>query len=744
MRYYRHIPSYIQNQIVSKFGGVIKPDDEYKVLAIGTPAEVMPGDASIMNTAVKLEIGDYVATVHYNRQDLQTFWTSMAKPAFLARKLIIRDPKVTCVHDILPSINAYTGFEFDTSDVHNDPIVDGTYSQFVIRVTPTNLWFTGQLIIPLQFPLVIRETVPVQRVPNPIVPAPLGFAIDNTGRFNASLLTYDVNYGELDTDTLAKIAITSEYGWWTSPGNISDVDGAALAAVLAKNDGLPWVYSNNTVRPFNIYNSRVLYNGPVGDFAVQMTAGIADAYGISLRKLRMPREDQRFVLALAISPNVATAKSTNLTSDLILIHYGGPALPVLVDKPPVHHWPLNGNRRNIGTDPKHPEWTIRGRFGLHDNSDEHSFLPDGMVDGGGGTSHMGVELPVDRDFTISFDLCQHTSAAVHPYGTFQLWHHYGNPDTTKDAGRIMVHGTGQLFLAGTYELARGSAAPAPSGWPHWHTYTVTRRGNWYIMYVDGEFYSIARGNHQNTAIINALYATAGYAPMIKDFRYYDYALSGDQVRRRNAASLSGVDYPEDTELPEPLCRWPLNNNLVNLGKDKTPLANVFSFRKVGDGKDRYWACALAGQFAYLGVGTIMRADVDFTLCWDHFHSDSSLGYYGFLGGPANNNTGHPIKYYGTTPFCENGGGDYSTADPVQCATLARSRIQLRKRGGYMAFYVNGQHLKSQLWTNNAFTAFSHFGQYAEVMRTSVSFRNLTYYDVALSDDQLWLDANKDW
>lgn len=742
MRYYRHIPSYIQNQIVAKFGGVIKPDDEYKVLAIGTPAEVMPGDASVMNTAVKLEIGDYVATIHYNRPDLQSFWTSMAKPEFLARKLIIRDPKVTCVHDILPSINAYTGFEFDKTDIHNDPLTDGTYSQFVIRTTPTNMWFTGQLIIPLQFPLKVIGTVPVQRLPNDMKPAPLGFAADNTGRFNPGLLTYDVNYGEADTDTLAKIAITAEYGWWTSPGNISDADGATLAAVLAKYDGLPWTYNKAAVIPFNIYNSRVLYNGPVGDFAVQMTAGVADAFGINLRKLQMPRSDQRFVLALVISPNVTTAKSTNLAYDMMFIHYGGAALPALPDKPPVQHWPLNGSRRNIGTDPKHSDWTIRGRFGLHDNSDEHSFLPDGMVDGGGGTSHMGVDMRVDRDFTISFDYCQHTSSANHPYGAFQLWHQLGG-DASKDTGRIMVHGMGQLFLAGTYELARGSAAPVPAGWPHWHTMTVTRRGNWYIQYVDGEFYSIARGNHQNTPIINALYASPGYAPMLKDFRYYDYALSGDQVRRRHSEALSGTDRPEDKVLPEPLCRWPLNNNLVNLGKDKTPLANVFSFRKVGDGKDRYWACR-AGAFAYLGVGTIMRADVDFTLCWDHFHSDSAAGYYGFLGGPSNTNAGHPIKYYGTTPFCEAGGGDYSTNDPVQLALLARSRIQLRKRGGFLTWYVNGQHLKSQLWTRDDFTAFSHFGQYAEMMRASVSFRNLTYYDVALSDDQLWLDANKDW
>ena len=248
-------------------------------------------------------------------------------------------------------------------------------------------------------------------------------------------------------------------------------------------------------------------------------------------------------------------------------------------------------------------------------------------------------------------------------------------------------------------------------------------------------------------IVNTLWLRTSYGNCIRNFKYFDYGLSGDQVRRQQEAIFNTPDAAKVPSLPTPLHRWPLNGDRVNKGTSTTPLADIFNFRACSGTKPGQWAYRKYSDGVSHALGVSLPIDRDFALSFDFFTSDpNSSSYTPFLMGSYTDNTGHLLKFAGTLPFIENSwilprAGYYHRQIP----TLGMHRITVCRDNDLFKYYVNGILLYVTKATNTAISAWTHFGFVAnQYFNANFSFRNLTYYDRALTHDEVMLDVTKDW
>lgn len=725
MRLIKHIPNWIKTTLATQHGAVLPKNTQISILTQGTAAEVYPGVTTNRTHAIRCHVGDYIAGAFYNKVPLASYWNSMGAAAGLARKMIVRAPVVRTVHDLLGDINRYTCFDFTKDELEPTPIADGRYTEFSITCTDKCIWFTGSLTVALDIPIHIVEG----KVITPLaidtkVARPTTEPLGTQPRFNASLLTYDINYPDYAVlGNLTPVAGTT----WEAGVPMSVAEGTALATVLRKADGLPWNCTaltdfNNLAQqiPYNIYNCTVLYNGPVEDYRFQIVRNSFKSEGFASRLTRLPRMDQTMVLVLVSG----MAGSTNFLSEPIFIHYGGPRT-VNEDKKPVHHWPLIKDRLNYGTSEAKPDFAGRGQLWTNDPvGDVSLFLNFSGQGSTGGETPIGAALPVDRDFTLYFEGRKANSQAYAGH----CFRKRGN-----GGSQYQLWGQGNAGLAGTWEVARENALASLVPWPSGAAYALIRRGNWWFLYTNGELAQINYGQ-PTVDVYDTIYSPTNELMLYRNIMYFDYGLSGDQVRRLHLPEMKGDAVRPKRPVPVPVHYWPLNNSWENLGSDGTPLSPIGSFRKIADTDDNYWLYRSAAVRAALGV--TLPVNRDFTLSFDFISASASLVYTGMFSG-ADSNAGHPLKFYGNAPFIEaGGGGNNAIADPNQMRLNTVHRMQFVKRGDIVLIYINGKSFKSQYWIDGSVPNWTHFGKAVEYINTAFNIRHLRYYDVALDQQQL--------
>lgn len=712
MRILKHIPTWIRTTLVSRLGATVPKDAEVEILAQGVPDVVYPGLVTDKNSAIRCKIGNYLTGAVYNKVMLSEYWRTIAAPDKILRGLVITAPRVTCTYDILKDINNYTGLDFAESDIHNLDIPDGDLSSITVDVTESCLWFSGEISINLHRTISIVEG-------NVITPVDIDLTIAKavttayTGiRYNPNMLTYDINY----TDDVFLAGISTFTTATGTPDAINNTVGTSLAARLKALDGQPWrcvtTSANYPTYPFNLYEYYVVYNGPVEDYAFALcNQALFKSEGFNSRQVQLPRLDQKFVLVLAPGP---AARSTDLTPEPIFIHYGG-ARVATPYRQPVHYWPLNDTRQNFGTDPKKPEFAVQGQFFL-DNNDGVRAHKAALA----GTAVIGADLPIDRDFTINFNgRCQ-------DIGNGRTYFR----DSAVSNFRLDLSAYG-LTLTGQFEAVHTlSNNYTPEH--RWATYTLARRGDWWLSYVNGEIVTVYKGGNQTAKVLNTMiHAYVANGTLMRDFTYFDYGLTGDQIRA--LPNLLPATEAVAAPLPQPLHHWPLEGNFVNLGTSKQDLQPFCEFRDITiEGELEKWAYRKNNVRTLLSVP--LKVDRDFTLTFDYYTTVGSMGYSGMFNGPDLNNTKSGLWFYNFVPYLV---GEIGTPSPDACTAAMKHRVQFVKRGKMSYVYLNGNLWSSTTWLDASTTEWTHFGLFGGYYFSDYqSFKNLRYYAEALTMEQL--------
>lgn len=732
----------IARHMLTSKGAAIGVNDAFKVLRFGKTEDISPAYANnACKFCIEYEIGDYVGHLMVVQQDLAAFWKEMHDTAY-TRALVIRKTSVTCIHDILDDINEYTLLDFKPEDIVNTPIPDGTYTKITITTSPSCFWFTGSLDIPLQFSTTIVEGKPVVKLP---VSSKIN-SIDNdptastaSHRYSLAAQLYGVNFNAFD-----KLAAMLPYKHYCN-----SIQTAAPSAQITdliqilKNDAGVTAVSNQTANypGINLYQCRIVYNGPVEGYCDIHNLSIVPAkpngYGAVLSQFNKPRQDREYVLV--IIPDVTY--SSTLRPEPVFIHYGG-AKPVRIERPPVHYWPLRKDRVNRGASADKPMFRARGEFTTRDMFGR-SALVINQGDSGGpagkAITPIGVDLPADKDFTISFDYAANyykTTIASTLYLTSLT------PDgADKAQNYFIINGCGNVEFKcdlGSPRLTITHPTGTINSWPHWVTLTFVRRGNRITVYRDGYTYMVFHDiQNKLTSFDSFMTYYANQAPSVKEFRYFDYALDAQQVKDAIVGKLDPVIEPSvPTEQPKPVHLWSLDGHGGDIGTSPVTLASVFSYREESP-------CTDGKQFAYNTVaggsklGVELDVSKDFTIAFDLAFYNPPSGYDG-LGDLLSGNGTHTLSFHGTSPYLKGVGTWESTGTSdrlVSTLTKQTYRIQLVRKGDWVSYFLNGRYLRTQKWLDKTTTKWDRFGG-PSTLSSYLSFRNLTYYDMALTDEQL--------
>lgn len=733
----RSIPDFVRSKLRIEGGVYLPPDKPIEILERGDPATLLPGqNVAGYNHCLIIKVGDYCSSVLLARKDLTTHWGQICSNTQLARKLILTKEHVTCIHDILDDINVWSQLGFMPSEISNDPIPDGTYNEITINCSPECLWFTGKLVIPLHKTTMISDGKPIIQLD--VTPklhnlrTPL---TDAVARHPGGVLTYADNF----TQTADLLKMKAAGMCWALTGAfISDTDGAKLAEIIRTVDNNIWEYSS-TAKGYNLYNAVIAYNGPVEGYVDRIGCSYGnyaeDHYGHQLRSLNKPRQDQKYVLAIIPNPTY----STKLTMEPIFIHYGGER-SARIERPPVHHWPLRNTRENFGTDPKQRPWTNRGKYAKLGTDAEASFVLScaALYSNNWGISTIGADLPVDKDFTISFDIA-HGNAFRYNLSNMRFMDIF---NTAKNEGTLAFIGTDTTPQIGLTANDRTDAFYASNlKWPHWHTVTFTRSGDQYLIYVNCELVGTHRATGAEIKVINAIDMPQNDHPMhLRDFRYFDYALDAAQVIDAAMGRMDAQKAEVAVSLPKPKHYWPLMGSVAP-GDDtaQVPLNPVFSFKSHAKVTD--------GQYAYNSVqggselGVSLPTDKDFTLSYDLIFMDPPSGYTQ-MGHVFSGNGSHLISYYGTSPeLAGSTAGDLWSVGDNNVSTFTNQvvRQQFVKRGNLLSLYINGRYVRSQYWTDVATTFWNKFGG-PTTLSNYMGIRKLRYYESCLTEAQLVVET----
>lgn len=737
----RKVPEFVKDKLRTIHGAAINFNEPVEMVKYGPPATTFPdAPAAGYNHAVLMKIGAYAARLLINREDIAAHWAAICDNRQLARKMVVKKTTIANTHDLLDDFNEFTQLGLETFEVVSKPIADGTYTEFEFEVTPKCYWYTGKLTVPLHTPvMIVGGKVQVQIPVSPQLhqlATPLPTA---ASRYPGSLLTYKLNYTAVDVLMSIEAA---PMGWTISGNGITQTQATALITALKTVDSQRWLWET-TPNPLNLYNASIAYNGPVEGFVdrINGTYGAMreNHYGHIIRKLNKPRQDKKYVLVIIPDP----AYCTNLLAEPIFIHYGGDRLST-VTRPPLHFWPLRINRLNYGADPSRPSWTNRGVLNSHGNECRGSFL---LNNGGGygaaaaaGKSTIGVDLPVDKDFTFSFDIAHQHFTQVSTIVAFQ---DIKNPSNRANA--IVLSGPNANPMIGTAANIRSDAFYRDIiVWPNWTTITVTRQGDVYLIYANGEVVGYNPSQPGGISVINCIAIDAASHPFsIRDVRYYDYALDAQQVIASSLGRLDPVVQPQDTVLPTPKHNWPLNGDPTAVDdKAGVPLNPVFNYvtrAEMTDGTK----LAVNGTTGGSPLGVDLPTNVDFTISYDVAFYKPPSGY-DQLGYLLSGNGSHAISFYGTSPeLAGSTVGDVFAVNDASMSTRTDMlmRQQLVKRRNILSLYVNGRYIRSQYWTDATTTVWNKFGG-AATLSSYLGFRKLRYYDVALNESQLKADCFK--
>lgn len=748
MKILRDFPVQVACYLRQTYGALIREDDEIVVEAIGTPAEVKPGYTTAKNTMMRLRIGDIKTWVEYDRQDGQTFLSRFTNPAWMSTGMVITKPLVATTHDVLEDFCTFMANPYLPEHIVGEPLVINDDNTITIKFTPKCPWFTGSYRVKLQNPTKLVDGRPIVSVSVPKADYDICNAATGMNAYDPGMLTYGNDYSAY-SDELMSMFPTSNWEWGNTPINSAAADSNRLAAILAEVDGLPWNNTNGAVKPYNLYGGGIVYNGPSDEFYNPLMINYGGSIfqggcGILSEDMRRARLDFEYVLVFASNGKYGFG---NANYGLMFIHYGKRRDPMSIDgpeRPPVHHWPLKfQDRRNYGT--SDVPCGLRGNWWSYVDRDYPLFALNGIRPVSGsigvamlaGCSLFGVDMPCDRDFTFSTRLRIHGNPQAS--NMTMLW---GKALLGSKRGGWLSVGNSNINMAGNgWGKYHENMGIAVRPYPHWLNLTVVRRGEDWLIYYDGRLAQITKGDHE-IDVINMLYNYyADQLITIEDIYYFDYGMSGRQVRK-----LLAREYDIDKEFPivaapQPLHHWPLDGKLENIGRNKTPLNGVFDWKLYNGEK---WGARVNAQGGQ-SIGVALDITKDFTFQFDYIPATDS-GNGGFLCGEnvATQSDGalkisNGIIYMnGTTAVYDSAVEKFRPGVPV--------RWTIVKKGNYFFSYVNGQldraSNRGQAGLTTIVNAWTHFGRSFDYLHNGDMTRNWKYWDEALSPDQILTEAYK--
>lgn len=505
----RDIKRYLEAHIEA---AVKVPLRRAKGIVTGVPKRPVDYDlASTKNTALKISYDDRSYLVLYNRRDIQTWM----EPNLTAGAHIPIDESAVSTKDLLPELNRRWGFDFTENDIKDVPI-EYRNGRVVIPMGDANLWFVGELLLPIWPKEDGAYVVPWE----PRIAVSPNATGDLTRELTTgTIVTYNVDYSGISA-VCAAVPVAPSRAWV----NTDTTKLAALASAMRSVDGLPWYASTAAMGAYNIVYSHCLYNGPTEGFKLELPKqGAAWFNSFSDQDNSYCRYDQyvnkamRNVLVLALNHNYGI---TNLNG-LLFIHYGGPA-EVFVEVPyrdPLYFWPMAGDQKSAIAGK--PDLNLPVNWWPHP---EGVTLPSLQTPG---NYPLGVTLPTDTDFTLSVTWGVGNRTAGSWMGLF------GDAGGANANGGIKVNNLNQIQLVGATYLWYASAAASELLYMHRVTVTIVRKGRLVRVYHNGKLVSIAEFpagyvtvpithfGKVNEALANSF--------IFSNICYFDYALSAKQV-----------------------------------------------------------------------------------------------------------------------------------------------------------------------------------------------------------------------
>lgn len=463
------------------------------------------------NSIIEVRYDDRLHLIPYNRRDFMTWFEGCLIPG-----VYVPVPKgATRTLELLDAINNQWGFDFTEQDIVDTDItyrdVNGV-KRAIVPFAPSNVWFIGQIELPLWPTEVIDGKVAfvTDWEPRPLF---LNNTAGNPNRKTicASVLTHNFDYS-IHSVTLAAVPTVN-----LTPTALSTTNGQAIASLLASVDKRPWTYNATNVNDgsaeFNLAGAFCLYNGPTEGFE-----GLPPIFYGDLRYLNNSyheldtyvNKDMKNVMMLMLNSN----NFSRNVNGVMFIHYGGPTnvIAPVAYKPPLHYWPLNGDLLNAMGGPSFA--TAPSSWRVYPDIGKVAITPNSSGNA------IGVPLPTAQDFTFQI--------------TF--YSDYGNVRASLINGHISSATAGMLENPNGYPNLRSCThlwAAALNASELINTLeaaviTVVRKDNTYRIYNTGEL--IAYG--EIPAGVALLPYTHVYGVLaISDLYYYDYAMSADLVKK---------------------------------------------------------------------------------------------------------------------------------------------------------------------------------------------------------------------
>lgn len=528
----RDLPEHLRVDLERAFGAPLRRVQEYTIDAMGVPADF--GVTSTKNTAVCITFDRWSGLALYNRKVISAhFAATLAVPTY-QMALGVASAKRTV--DLLPDVNRFLGTEFKEEEILDEPLeLTFETTSVTIKMAPENLWFTGELVIPLKGKYQQIDEVLVYDNAFKVDPWTKFLNPTRDGLFDGWMATHNKSYTTV-SEILRGIPSTVTQNKWT---NLTIQHATTLANALKSVDGLPWTAAsiNPTTYDYNLFNACVVYNGPVEGFDPQFDLLYLEVPSDYWLRHNPARKDHSHVLVLQPNPNYG---AKNLRYSPIYIHYGELVDPTFWSQPdrlPVHRWKLEKDLLNTGSSVEKPAFPDIVSFFTSEEMQKR--MTHFNADGEGiaqlkatVNAPLGVTMDINNDCTISFN-CARQDLLAAAIGLF-------SDSTGLDVnGGIKYTSDGVFYPQGF--TARWVNGFDQRAW-YWHRVKVTFVYRKKVVYV-----------YLNERLVGEYTTTAPYltpltnfgrcnqflaiTTLFGDIKFYDYALNLNQVMKLNRGLL---------------------------------------------------------------------------------------------------------------------------------------------------------------------------------------------------------------
>lgn len=743
MKTMRNLPAIVANRLLKTKAVAGLSMHDVEILAIGAPTDIYPEYSTARNTLMKVRIGDMITHIAYDRLDATAYFTQWLTNPGRGMVITAAGPALTTM-DVFKDLCDYVAQDFETHEWIEEPLVINANNTITFTASPTNVWLTGSVNMPLQYPTVIVNGTPITQVKPNIVDFNQYNVLNGVvGGAELGLLIYDKDYSEFTNDLIV-MDTTSLLDQYVYPGYLPAAQAQQLAQILTTVDGYPWIYDTAAPSFMNLAYCIVLYNGPSDNFYTMYNMNRDsgnrhfDGPGLMTRDFQRPRPEKQFVMVVMMNAASGTNKQTN--NCLLFIHYGEDVEDKHInpEEPrPLHHWPLVHDRNNHGVSdmPFGPCGTLGNRPGM--GWDRFTLNAQGYnTYQPAGVHYLGPRLPVNKDFTFSFTAWI-TGAASGDAANGLVFYKGGQPFAKR--GHIANTAAMGWDMLGTWPISKRHATNNTRQVNTRCTITVVRRGLWQYLYIDGLFSQVTYGEAEIDYIDAVANKQTNQNVMINNIYYFDRALNSHQVRRMLAGDYDTVKEVAYVEAPAPLHHWPLDGRLDDLGTANQQLNGAFDWKQVG--MDTWAARPSGGGGQALGVS--LPINKDFTFQFDFYTvNDANIGTLLSGGDPTTSQNGNLKIRYGIPYITGADAGTLNTLHRITANTKHTWTIVCKEDCFYS--YIDGEldrSFRRDAGDQTSITdAWTHFGRGPEYLNVGERTRNWKYWDVALTPEQVVVES----